>query len=265
MWGCAERYSPDSMKRFLQKIFPEVYEYLRLRFGHPAVMNRLGRIVSAQCGDVCDSGPFKGMRIGNAVTGSHIPKLLGCYEAELHDVIESICSREYQCIIDVGCGEGYYAVGLAMKNPLSVVHAFDINSMAQIACADQAKANGVSDRVRVHGECNQQTLAKLIEQRTLVISDCEGYEEQLLDLATVPALAQCDILAELHELISPGVTAKITTRFRASHSIRLIDSVERDPVRYPALGGFSPRHQRLAINESRGGPMQWAWMTALHQ
>src|SRR5262245_45426434 len=63
-------------------------------------------------------GPFKGLAyFDETVWGSITPKWLGSYEAELHPAIEEIISRPYETIIDVGCAEGYYAVGLAATIP----------------------------------------------------------------------------------------------------------------------------------------------------
>jgi hypothetical protein len=55
--------------------------------------------------------------IPQAVGSALIPKLLGCYEAELHGVIACALNTTYDTIIDIGCAEGYYAVGLALHFP----------------------------------------------------------------------------------------------------------------------------------------------------
>ena len=63
------------------------------------------------------NGPFAGMRYPGvqSVCSTIVPKLIGCYEKELHSVIELICSQQYNSVVDIGCAEGYYAVGLAMR------------------------------------------------------------------------------------------------------------------------------------------------------
>lgn len=73
------------------------------------------------------SGPFQGMTYMAAGSeGSTSARLLGTYEAALHPIIEKIIKRGYQQIIDVGCAEGYYAVGLAMRMPSARVIARDL-------------------------------------------------------------------------------------------------------------------------------------------
>jgi hypothetical protein len=66
-------------------------------------------------------GPFEGMIY--PATSLHdrnsVPKILGSYECELHDVIDSALRKKYYLAIDVGSAEGYYAVGFAAGSSLS--------------------------------------------------------------------------------------------------------------------------------------------------
>ena len=71
------------------------------------------------------SGPFAGMScISEAICSSLVPKLLGSYESELHQVLNQILETDYQNVIDIGCAEGYYAVGLALRLPNARVYAW---------------------------------------------------------------------------------------------------------------------------------------------
>src|SRR5262245_4204461 len=86
----------------------------------------LAEVVASQTNFVVPYGPFLGLRCINASTGSTIvPRLLGSYEAELHDTIEKLAGRDYRRVVNIGCGEGYYAVGLARRLPSARVFALD--------------------------------------------------------------------------------------------------------------------------------------------
>ena len=69
----------------------------------------------------------------------------------------SRCSRSskrpfgpaYPVVVNIGCAEGYYAVGMAGRMPDTRVDAFDIDPAAQRACGELAARRGVADRVRV--------------------------------------------------------------------------------------------------------------------
>ena len=77
-------------------------------------------------------GPFAGMVYAvDAFASAYFPKLIGCYEREIHEILESVIRRGYRRIIDIGCAEGYYAVGLALRCPESSVLAIDIEASAR--------------------------------------------------------------------------------------------------------------------------------------
>ena len=99
-------------------------------------------LVNTQKGNVL-SGPFAGMAMLPEASwgdGDLAPKLLGCYEAELHPAIAKAISRKPKNIVNVGCAEGYYAVGMARALPQSKVFAFDTNEAAQAICGRAAAA-----------------------------------------------------------------------------------------------------------------------------
>src|SRR5258708_4505437 len=100
------------------------------------------------------SGPFAGMRyVDNSVGSAYLPKLLGTYERELAEVIEEACRLRPELIIDLGAAEGYYAVGLALRNPQARVVAFEQQDIGRAALWRMAQLNGVADRIEIHGRC----------------------------------------------------------------------------------------------------------------
>lgn len=209
------------------------------------------------------SGPFVGMVYVPQATGSALmPKLLGTYEEELHDVIEQILATDYTAIIDIGCAEGYYANGLAMRLPSTPVYAFDIDPEAQALCKEMARLNGVEERVTVLGKCQPSDLKTLMTGHSLIVCDCEGYEAEILQPALVPAMAQADILVELHDQVQPGLTPLVLGRFHETHRATIITAVERDAECYPQLRLSEPEKRRLAVSEFRSSGQQWAFLQA---
>jgi hypothetical protein len=201
--------------------------------------------------------------VSEAFCGGFTPKLLGCYEAELHEVIEQIKERTYDQIIDIGAAEGYYAVGFARHFDGCLVQAFESVPHARLLCGELARLNGVEGRVQLHGECTVAALLTIeFEKPTLVICDCEGYEYVLMDPAAVPGLRKCDLLIELHDCFDERVTPAISARFRSTHEIAFVQSAPHDPKQFPAAG-FLPRKDRAyAVDDLRAATMQWAFLTA---
>lgn len=207
-------------------------------------------------------GPFKGMSyVDKSVCSVLISKIVGCYEEELHGAIEKIVAHGYDRILNVGCAEGYYAVGLALRSPKSKVYAFDIDPEAERLCRELAQLNGVADRVIFSGGCDPAKLNEMIQGETVILSDCEGYELPLLDPAKAPKLAQADMLVELHGATDPKVSIRgvLLERFTPSHRCEMITATGRDPAKYPVLEKLSPEDRHIAINEYRTGTMEWGW------
>ncbi len=250
----------NTLKKELVRVAPARYTQLQELWVAYRI-KKITRAIVRRHGLVVLDGPFVGMRYVPVAAGSSLlPKLVGCYEAELHPAVDAIINFNYRRIIDVGCAEGYYAVGLARKLPEARVFAFDIDIRARELCEALAKANGVSERVLIAGECGFEELAALSGEQSLLICDCEGCELVLLDPNAVPNLRRTDILVELHDMVDPSISKTIVSRFEGSHDITLISSADRDPSAYNALKPFSDRDRHVAVAEFRDDAMQWAFM-----
>lgn len=249
-----------SIAKPIQEKFPKTYGYISL-VRNNWKLKRISQRFVARYGASVLAGPFAGLSyISRSVGSSLTPKLLGCYEKELHEVLEYITNINYSEIVDIGCAEGYYAVGLAVRIPASIIYAFDIDLVAQQLCKELAQLNGVRERVIVRGNCRLETLQELPLDKALIVCDCEGYELQVLQPDLAPILRYCDILVELHDFINPSISNTILNRFAQTHDIQLIKSTSRNPTVYPVLDFLSEEERRLAVAEFRPEKMQWAFM-----
>ena len=219
------------------------------------------RSMNDRFGDRIAAGPFEGMHYPDRSAGSdYLPKRVGSYESELAPTLAALPQRGYRQVIDVGCAEGYYAVGLARLLPEAVVLAFDTDDHARKLCAETAALNDLGGRVTIDGLCDTTRLNSIDLTRTLIVCDCEGYEQDLLDPALVPGLAGCDVIVELHESFRPGVTALLSGRFGGTHAMELVNVRPRDPAEFAALDGTPNRSRARAIDEGRGSHQQWMVM-----
>lgn len=178
--------------------------------------------------EIVTDGPFQGLRlhVDDVFGGAILPYLTGCYERELHPIWQEIIVRGYRRIVDVGCAEGLYAVGLARLNPDAIIEAFDIDPAARRACAANARANGVEGRVLIRSEFDQSEFSRLADgTTTLIIADCEGFEDSLFAGSAVANLASIDLLIEMHDFIVPGVSDRIKACLAPTHECREIRSV----------------------------------------
>jgi 2-polyprenyl-3-methyl-5-hydroxy-6-metoxy-1,4-benzoquinol methylase len=220
-------------------------------------------------GNVVKNGPFKGM-VYNApysICSSFYPKLMGCYEKELWDIIYDACCTEYSAIIDVGCAEGYYAIGFAFTRPNAKIYAYDINQTAIDFCASMAEANGVEVKF---GECFEQgTVLQLdLGEKAFFILDCEGYEVELIDREFVSQMAKHDFLIEVHEMNrNVGLLGKLIEAFDGTHRVEIIKTVaDIDKVheyRFPELEVFDSVDRLKILTEDRPSPMRWIFAHSL--
>ena len=206
-------------------------------------------------------GPFAGMDyVAEAAEGALIPRLLGSYESELHPHLAAFAAQGLDCVIDVGCAEGYYAVGLARMMPGVSIHAHDIDETARVACADLATRNGVAGQVTVGGEFKPQDFEAFVGKRVLVMVDAEGAELEILQPDLSPALAGMNLIVETHDVYRPGALAQITERFAATHDIIRVDP-QLKPFAGPAwLQDLPHLDQLLAVWEWRVQPTPWLVM-----
>ena len=216
----------------------------------------------AREGHTIHAGPFKGMTYVTAASeGALIPRLLGTYECELHPSLEAFAKDGLDCVIDVGCAEGYYAVGLARQMPGITVYAHDIEERARTSCAELAAKNGVADRVIIGGEFQPEDFQRFAGQRALVMVDTEGAELDILQPDRGPALAQMRIIVETHDVLRAGALVAMKARFAATHDIVQVEmgaKVFEMPWWLSQLGHLD---QLLATWEWRSGPTPWLVMT----
>lgn len=219
--------------------------------------------VIEQHGTVIMQGPLAGMDfLTHSAEGCHIAKLLGCYEQPLLPFIEQAINANYTTILNIGCAEGYYAVGMARRMPSTPMLAFDLNPKAREVCAALALKNAVSDRITIGTLFKPEDFAAYKGQKTLVLCDIEGAEGELLNMENAPALAGMDLIVESHEGLFPGMTKTLVNRFKNTHTITLIqDNGQRQLSNSPNwFRNLAHLDQLLAVWEWRSGPTPWLVM-----
>ena len=220
-----------------------------------AGLNR--KLIDALGPDV-QAGPFRGMRLSPMTWKEHLgPYLLGTYECELHPWFHWILEQPFTGVVDIGAKFGYYAVGLGRKYPEVRVVAFDTDHWARKATREMAVANGIVGSVDVLGYCTPTRLGSVLTERTLIVSDCEGYERVLFGEGATAGLRSATMIVELHEELSPGVGAAIRASLAKSHFIDETLSVNAAPRSVPTdLDFLTLSEIRQATHEVRP-PQTW--------
>lgn len=207
-----------------------------------------------------NKGPFKGLKlqIGDLYLSN---KFLGIYEECLHPWIELAISYLPDTIVNVGCGDGYYGLGLGIRCSGSHVVCIDTNP----TCIEHVKANAEANeftRVSATIESTPERIEASIceSKRPFVIMDCEGAELELLDPSKTPSLRKSLILVELHPFLVPGIEETLYSRFSETHTIDRI-SQTTPSIHMPELKNFSDWDKMIVLSESRPRSMEWFFCT----
>lgn len=215
-------------------------------------------------GTTVQSGSFKGMAYLARASGSLLsPKILGTYEQELEFAIETLA--DCKLFLDVGCAEGYFAVGAAYRYPHLKVRAYDIEASAREACAEMAALNAVADRVEINAACTASDIEAANSPETLVMLDIEGAEVDLLAALDARAVAQTRFIIEIHDVAGPdgrrlSTADAVRACFVDTHDVTVILQGSRDTRIFPELSGLSQLQRFLAVWEGRGSH-PWMWVT----
>jgi hypothetical protein len=226
-----------------------------------------GRLYQRFNGKV-QTGPMRGMKFENHFAwednGNICPKLLGSYEFELHDTINKAVERRPDTIINAGCAEGYYAVGLSRLCRSAKVYANDIKNECLEQCAKNAALNGIFDMVLMYGKMGARDLMHGSGHKLYFI-DIEGYELSMLDPEECPDLLHSDIIVECHDFLlcdeneppTSFVSDELRQRFATSHDIDLIEPRIARINDFPFLRDLPIGLQLLAVIEKRPLPTVW--------
>jgi hypothetical protein len=209
-------------------------------------------------------GPFKGVKYPemSSFGSSLFAKLIGSYEREIHSAVEEFCNVRYTEIVNIGCGEGYYSVGLAKKIPTARIFAYDIDPEARELSRRMAEYNEVADRIEIRSEITPEELhAFAFTEKGLIFCDCEGYERTLFNQSNISNLASCDLIIETHDFIDIEISSYLKELFKMTHSISFVRSIDDiDKVKdyhYPELSSYSLKEKKILLHEGRPAIMEW--------
>ena len=239
----------------MRRLAPRAFAALRLQTKRRRALRRIlhGREPTVQ------AGPFAGMRFVYLGTSSgELPMVLGCFEAELHEHLETFLAHGPPIVVNIGCAEGYYAVGLARRLPRAAVYAYDTDPAALRLCAQVAQLNGVSDRIHLQTHAD---LAALDLEGALVVCDCEGCEYAILDPALTPGLARSNLIVELHRSSDPAQPERLLSRFRQTHEVTIVPFTPACQARERIVALLESADDRDLVRAERTMPDQsWAVM-----
>jgi len=210
---------------------------------------------------IVQNGHFKGMKYIKRSSGSALlPKILGSYEEPIQGWIrEVIEDKKYENILDIGCVEGYYTCGFAMRMPNTKITAYDIDEVARKNLTELKELNGLQN-IEIKAECTHEELNQKSKKNTLVFCDIEGFEKILLDPTKVPNLKYVDLLIEAHDCFVPNITEELIERFYLTHTIRIIVDYPYRINTYSTVLKCTKEQMEYITDEKRPSHMKFIYM-----
>src|SRR5262249_50785729 len=230
----------------------------RERQCHERGLDRLARQVAEATTGKVTSGPFAGMILNYELLPTHAGcTFLGTLEKELHWAIEKAINLSPTRVLNIGCAEGYYAIGLALRLPQAKVFAAETDPKSLCATRRNAELNGVSDRVQPIRIIKPGQFSKYLQANSsFIMMDCEGCEFGLLDPHNDPILLRADILVEIHS--EHGDKRQIMAKFRDTHNVTEIRAVPRTILDAPKwVRGLDVLS---AMDEGRSQDQRWLFL-----
>jgi hypothetical protein len=259
------------MRRFFRQIAKSARACIRragfdiTRYPLPNRRGQLEARIARLTENTVSCGLFTGLVLPEEESsGDRGAKLLGLYEKELEPALQRVLRARPDVIVNIGCAEGFYAVGLARLIPNVKVSAYDIDERARQICKITRRLNGVNGPFEVRGYCSAEELQTITQaaKRPFVLVDCEGGERELL-LSTNYDYANAAMLIECHDFIDGNITRELIEKFSKTHTIELIEQGEKNPFTSGVTKGWSEDDLWLVVSERRPEAMHWLSLSPL--
>jgi len=166
---------------------------------------------------VVQSGMFAGTKLHDSWPwddGNKHLKIAGTYEQHLHGYIARLLAKQPNSIWNIGCAEGFYAVGIARKVDVPV-YVMEPAEGCRIACQRNAELNGVT--LNFTDTFNPTP-------GSFVLMDCEGHEREYLKV-----IPDSDLIVELHDFHSEGWGEEIYDRMTNHDRIKVTGGDDERP------------------------------------
>jgi len=234
---------------------------------YPSINRRraLEHTIACLTRNTVSSGLFSGLTlIDEESWGDLGSKLLGLYESELAPVLKDVIQSAPDIVINVGCAEGFYALGLAKLIPTAKVFAYDIDREARRICAAGAKINALDKALEIRGYCSAEELQRITKsaEHPFAIIDCEGGERELL-LSTSYDYANTRFIIECHDFLDRTITDDLINKFMTTHTIEIIMQGGRNPFSSDIIKEWAENDLWLVVSEQRPERMRWLNLTPL--
>ena len=194
-----------------------------------------------------------------------LSKYFGQYEENvLNEIVEN--SKKYKNFIDLGAGDGYYAVGVLKGKLFEKATCFEISEKGKKVIAENAHLNKVEKNLTIKGEANFKEIKSIISKEgpSLILCDIEGNEFSLFNKKLLKVLKDSLIIIELHDDCSEhlgrdfsNLSDKLIENSKDLFKVRFIERKSPKVNDFNELEDWTDDARLLGFSEERPKRMRW--------
>lgn len=200
----------------------------------------------------------------------HASKLLGLYEEQVQDlIVKTQRENNLKNFVNIGCGEGYHALGLIKNNFFDKSICYEISEEARTILKENLKKNNIADKVQIKGEAKNNQINKdlvnLKIEETLFLIDIEGKEFSLFSDNDLNFLKKGFLIIEDHNFMISDNALKnnFYSSVKKYFNISIIQNGSRNPFNldFDFMNKLNDDSRFLILSECRSQKMQWIFLS----
>lgn len=219
------------------------------------------------------SGKYKSTHLENKSHWSkfdYATKLLGLYEEQIQNLIVDIQKKNnLKSLINIGCGDGYHALGLVKNKFFNKSICYEISLEARNILEANVKKNNLYDKFIIRKEANidqiKKDLQKLKSEETLFLIDIEGNEFTLLKDENLNFLKKSFLIIEDHNFLIKDneLKEKFYSSLHKYFNVKFIENGTRNPfiIQNDFLDQLNDDSRFLLLSEGRSQKMGWIFLS----
>jgi len=219
------------------------------------------------------SGKYKNTHLENISHWSkfdYAPKLLGLYEEQIQNLIVDIQKKKnLKTLINIGCGDGYHALGLVKNKFFDKSICYEISLEARNILETNIKKNNLYDKFIIRKEANideiKKDLQKLKSEETLFLIDIEGTEFTLFKDEDLNFLKKSYLVIEDHNFFIKDneLKEKFYLSLHKFFNVEFIENGPRNPfiIQNDFLDQLNDDSRFLLLSEGRPQKMRWIFLS----
>lgn len=193
-------------------------------------------------------------------------KILGTYELKIQEKIFNLSTKfKLDNIFSIGSADGYHLIGPLKNNFFKSGFAYDKNNLSYKILNNNAKINGVKNKIKILNNFSEEFLKKNFKpkelNKSLFVIDIEGSEFKLLSYSFLNFLKKSFFIIELHDeeidKLNDNMIKSFYLNINKFFKCEYINNVNINFDNLEILNNFDEDSKMLSLSESRPGKMNW--------